>query len=122
ADMVPNPMARRVPACSHPATVVPEECPAGKTRTTLPCASRVSGLLGTITSSPGSEPEGLAADCEPAGDDRPDPSGADDRGGHGQGLLRSRAYVLEGQRAGDQSPAVSVVCPTSIKWPSGSRM
>ena len=34
----------------------------------------------------------------------------------------SPAGVLDGQWAGDQSPSGSVVCPTSIRWPSGSRM
>jgi len=34
----------------------------------------------------------------------------------------SSAGALDGHWAGCQSPSGSVVCPTSIRWPSGSRM
>ena len=30
--------------------------------------------------------------------------------------------LVDGHRSGDQSPSGSVVWPTSIRWPSGSRM
>ena len=50
--MVPNAMASRALAGSHPATTFPEDCPFGRTRVTLPWASAVSGLLGTITTLP----------------------------------------------------------------------
>ena len=52
--MVPNALARCAPAGSHPATTFPEDCPFGRTRETLPCASAVSGLLGTTTTLPAS--------------------------------------------------------------------
>ena len=45
--MVPNAMAKRVPIGNHPATTWPDDCPSGRSRTTLPCASSPTGLLGT---------------------------------------------------------------------------
>ena len=53
-NRVPNAMAKRAPAGNHPATTSPEDCPSGRRRETLPCASTLSGLLGTTTSLPAS--------------------------------------------------------------------
>jgi len=45
-------MARRAPGGNHLATTFPEDCPSGSRRDTLPCASLLTGLLGTTTSLP----------------------------------------------------------------------